>query len=483
MTKKIICLVLVFFALMSLFSCAKKPDDKENDGSQGTETVLRGVLRAGYGIADITPDLPIELNTNELLTRVEEPIYATCIALNDGENTVLLFSLDIKSIPDGQDKTLRELVSRRTGVPAENILLHATHNHSAPTPGVPSTSSAIVKWTSLFRSQAIEAAVAAIADLSSAKMLSGVAKTTNYAFVRRYIHEDGSFSGIHVKNVSQTKIVAHETEADDTVQIVRFVRDGKKDILIANWQAHAAHAIIKYGDAVAGDIPYHFRKRIEEKDDDLLAALFFGASGNINLTPKIQSRNMCNADYVKVGTFLAATVYDQLEELSEMKTDRISVLSSYCVAPYRDVSSEEVERAELVLAAGEPGSAEYEEALVKYGFNSRYEVSTVISLSERQGKNGEIMLRTIAVGDLAFAAVPYEMFDTNGMEVKTGSPYKMTFILATTNGSQGYMPSAIAVPNGGYEVYTSSYKYGTAEKVVGKLLEMLNEMKNTTHGQ
>ena len=111
MTKKIICLVLVFFALVSLFSCAKKPDDKENDGSQGTENVLRGVLRAGYGIADITPDLPIELNTNELLTRVEEPIYATCIALSDGENTVLLFSLDIKSIPDGQDKTLRELVS------------------------------------------------------------------------------------------------------------------------------------------------------------------------------------------------------------------------------------------------------------------------------------------------------------------------------------------------------------------------------------
>lgn len=479
MTKKIICLCLAFLVLLSLFSCGKSPDNKENDGSGDAENVGGGAFKAGYGIADITPELPIELNTNELLTRVEEPIYATCIALNDGNNTALLFSLDIKSIPDEQDKILRDLVSARTGVPAENIFLHATHNHSAPTPGVPSSSSAIVKWTSLFRLQTIEAAVAAIADLSSAKMLSGVAKTTNYAFVRRYIHEDGSFSGIQVKNISQTKIVAHETEADDTVQIVRFVRDDKKDILIANWQAHAAHAIIKYGDAVAGDIPYHFRKRLEEKDDDLLAALFFGASGNINLTPKIQSRNMCNADYVKVGTFLAAAVYGQLENLCEMETGKISALSSYCVAPYREVSSEEVDRAELVLAAGEPDSAEYEEALVKYGFNSKYEVNTVISLSGRQGQNGEMMLRTVAVGDLAFAAVPYEMFDTNGMEVKTGSPYKMTFILATTNGSQGYMPSAIAVPNGGYEVYTSSYKYGTAEKVVAKLLDMLDEMKNT----
>jgi hypothetical protein len=87
------------------------------------------------------------------------------------------------------------------------------------------------------------------------------------------------------------------------------------------------------------------------------------------------------------------------------------------------------------------------------------------------------MLRTIAFGDLAFAAVPYEMFDTNGMEVKSASPYKTTFILATTNGSHGYMPSEIAVRNGGYEVYTSIYKYGTAEKIVGELLEMLGKMK------
>jgi hypothetical protein len=336
---------------------------------------------------------------------------------------------------------------------------------------------AISKWTQNFRYRVLDAAKDAIADLSDAKMLSGTAKTTNFAFVRRYIHEDGTFSGIHVKNVSSTKIVRHETEADDTVQIVRFVREDKKDILIANWQAHAAHAIETFRDAVSGEIPYHFRDKLLQKDDDLLVALFFGASGNINLTVRIPSLDICNANYVKTGARLGDAVLAELENLKETEAGKITVLSQYYVAPYRTVDGERVEDAKLVAAAGEHDSAEYNEMMVKYGFNSRYEVSTLISLGNNQGKNGKIMLRTIAFGDLTFAAVPYEMFDTNGMEVKSASPYKTTFILATTNGSHGYMPSEIAVRNGGYEVYTSIYKYGTAEKIVGELLEMLGKMK------
>ena len=70
------------------------------------------------------------------------------------------------------------------------------------------------------------------------------------------------------------------------------------------------------------------------------------------------------------------------------------------------------------------------------------------------------------------------MFDTNGMEVKEGSPCKMTFILGTTGGASGYVPSALAVKNGGYEVYSSNFTYGTAEAVVAELLQMLKRLKN-----
>ena len=69
------------------------------------------------------------------------------------------------------------------------------------------------------------------------------------------------------------------------------------------------------------------------------------------------------------------------------------------------------------------------------------------------------------------------MFDTNGMQVKEGSPFEMTFVLTNAGGSFAYIPSAEAVPHGGYEVYKTSYAYGTAEQIVGELLSMLGEFK------
>ena len=69
------------------------------------------------------------------------------------------------------------------------------------------------------------------------------------------------------------------------------------------------------------------------------------------------------------------------------------------------------------------------------------------------------------------------MFDTNGVELREASPFKVTIVLTACGGSWGYVPSALAVPNGGYEVYTTQWVFGTAEKVVEELVEMLKAQK------
>ena len=79
------------------------------------------------------------------------------------------------------------------------------------------------------------------------------------------------------------------------------------------------------------------------------------------------------------------------------------------------------------------------------------------------------------IGDLAFVSAPFEMFDTTGMYIKENSPYEMTFIMTCTNGSFGYVPSENAFVNGGYEVYTSRFVKGTAEKAADILLELIKK--------
>jgi hypothetical protein len=80
-------------------------------------------------------------------------------------------------------------------------------------------------------------------------------------------------------------------------------------------------------------------------------------------------------------------------------------------------------------------------------------------------------------GDVAFVAVPYEMYDSNGMYVKENSPADMTFVLTCAGGAYAYVASTFASKNGGYDAYKTSFAYGTGDAVAEHLVEMLKKLK------
>ena len=53
----------------------------------------------------------------------------------------------------------------------------------------------------------------------------------------------------------------------------------------------------------------------------------------------------------------------------------------------------------------------------------------------------------------------------------------MTFVITNAGGAGAYVPSALAVPNGGYEVYTAVDEFGTAERMVSEFLAILRSHK------
>ena len=62
-------------------------------------------FKTGYAKVDITPSWPVPLsgygNTHKRIhNNVLDPIYAVCVAVNDGENTLLLYHLDLTSTTD-----------------------------------------------------------------------------------------------------------------------------------------------------------------------------------------------------------------------------------------------------------------------------------------------------------------------------------------------------------------------------------------------
>lgn len=445
-----------------------------------------GVFKAGYARTVITPKLPAMLDSldGQTMTKVKDDLYATCIAVNDGENTALLYTVDVKNIGPKVYATLKLRISVATKVPQDNIIISATHSHSAFTPidsGSSVDNKEIQSWTATLPSTMVNIAKEAIADMEDAEIYTGRAHTPNMAFVRRYLHADGTYSnkGTIEGLKSTTPIVAHAAEADDILQMIRFVRKDKKDIVMVNWQGHLAAAINEYPGAVTADLAYYVRSNVEIKNDDILIAYFQGASGNLNLSSPVKGLQKYE-NYQVVGRKLAQTVLDNVsvDKLTKVQAGEIKGTGTTFQAERRTFSAKRVTEATQVLAL-EAGSDEQLALMVKYKFNSLYAAKSAVgSTKDPSVTTREMNLSAISFGDLGFIGAPYEMFDDNGMQIKDASPYSMTFILTCAGGYWAYVPSEIYYTTyGGYEVDDTQFAMGVAEKAVAEFVRMLKELK------
>ena len=472
--------ILLFIAIiLSFYSCAREisldppTDTAATTVSETTETHQKTEkfdFYAGYARADITPDtFPISMNSEKKAIRVKDKIYATCVALSDGETTVLIMTIDVRQVSSDTFAEMVEKIEKETKIPKENVIISATHNHTAP--DHTSTASLNKKWLSNCVITVKDIAKEAIADLTLTEAYMGRAESEGLNFVRRYKLADGTYlSG----GSTTQKILEHESEADTEIQLLKFEREGKKDILMVNWQAHAGHALSTDTNVITADFISKFRDDIE-KEDDLLFAYYQGAAGNINLHSLITGKQIQNS-YSVVGRKMAQKCIDVLDSLEKVEIGKIKVLSSSYTAT---VDTARYYRAEALYKANDFDSAR----LQSYGFTSKSDVVwTYICSAYRlhNGKDGvlDIPISAVSMGDIGFVTAPYEMFDANGVQIKEGSNFKMTFVCAYANGDYGYIPSSLAHSHGGYEVSSCCFVSGTGEELANKMVSMLKEIKN-----
>ena len=80
----------------------------------------------------------------------------------------------------------------------------------------------------------------------------------------------------------------------------------------------------------------------------------------------------------------------------------------------------------------------------------------------------------VAVGDVVFAGFPGEPFTEMGRAVKRASKFTLTIPACAANGYEGYYPTIDCFKESGYEVRSSRYVGGTAEKIVETSIEIIN---------
>ena len=418
--KKLISLILLLAVVAGLFACGGTPETEEAPVS----------LSVGYGRVKITPEKTVFMTGyGDDITRLSkgtlQDLYVTCIAITDStDQTIMLITADL--LYADMHPQVRGAVVKATGVPFENIIYGTTHTHSGP-----KISDKNPAWLKQYYEYVAQAATQAMEDRAPATVNIATNQVENLTFVRHYNVADGRVMGDNFWSDGQAP-VSHRTEADNTLQLISFQREGKKPVVMINWQGHATLSSTGMvgakatRDMLSSDYIGPCRDYVEA-ESDYLFAFFLSGSGNLNAYSRIEGEGL--KDYKLYGQTLGQAVLSTLETTQPAQAGAVQTAKKI-----QDVKS----------AKGNPGQIEF---------------------------------YALAAGDISFVNAPYEMFDTTAMAIKKQTPYKMTFVITVANGEMGYMPTQECWDYPGcYEVNSCYFERGTAEIMEQAFLDTLNSL-------
>ncbi len=121
--------------LASLLIPALFPDRVSAQITAEGSFVVESNLRVGAAKIDITPDEVRDLEVvghRRKVTGVRDPLRAGVLILDDGETKAAIVTTDLINAYQPLVDMARERIAAETGIPAANIMVTASHNHSGP---------------------------------------------------------------------------------------------------------------------------------------------------------------------------------------------------------------------------------------------------------------------------------------------------------------------------------------------------------------
>ncbi|MBR4305119.1 MAG: hypothetical protein IKT81_07285, partial [Clostridia bacterium] len=277
------------------------------------------MLKAGFARLDVTPPLGSDLAgyfSVRLAEGILDPIYLNAVAIGNENSTIVIITSDFLSIMEVFATRIRNMIAAATGIPADNIMITALHQHTSIRLGVwPWTGSMEDEnYLNILYKKYVDVTRLALRDMSDAKMCTAVQETAEtISFIRRYKMKDGST----VTNPGKLNPdIDHPIgEADNNVRLVRFKRDGKKDIAFVNFSTHPD---VIGGKLFSADWPGFVRSFVEQDIADTHCLVANGAQGDTNHVNTGIAEEQGGYGYSEhMGRVIADTVIDVWDKTTE----------------------------------------------------------------------------------------------------------------------------------------------------------------------
>ncbi len=440
-------------------------------------------LTVGTAVVDITPPVGYRMSGyfyERLSTGVHDPLHARALAFAQGDERGAIVLCELVGVPAEATRPAREEASRRTGIPAANILIAATHSHTGPAyfgarfayfkeqaiaehNADPHEATSYLETLTGDLVRVIEEAVAHRVPVS---LRAGGATQEGLAFNRRFHMKDGSVRFNPGKQ--NPEIVEPAGPTDPSVPVILFepLEDSVPPTLLTSF---AMHLDTVGGTEYSADYPYYMGNVLHQKYEDLVPIFAIGPAGDINhvdVSTKAPQKGHEEAE--RIGNTLGATVLKALESLPRVDVPSFAVRTESVTLPLQYYSAEDVAYAmanrDMIADSEVP-------------FLERVRLYKIVDLQMRGGDSIAVDVQAFRLGpDVAVVGLPGEIFVNLGLAITRASPFKTTLIIELANDYAGYVPTRKAFEEGSYETVNSRVQPGGGEALVDAAVRQLKAL-------
>ncbi|MEA4995608.1 MAG: neutral/alkaline non-lysosomal ceramidase N-terminal domain-containing protein [Petrimonas sp.] len=435
-------------------------------------------LKAGAATVNITPQESHFLFgypfVDRMSTGTHDDLLSSALYLTDGKNQVLFISNDVIYVSKASTARIREGISKETGIQASNILVAATHTHSAPVtvdvvisandPIVPKVDRNYLKF---MEENTVKAACQAVENATLAEIAVVVGDATGVGTNR------------------------HNPEwAKDTDVPAVFVKNKYNDEFISCMLICNMHPTILHENSTlySSDFPHFVRKTLQEVvlGNDRPVIYFTGTAGN--QSPRHVTKSNTFEEAKRIGQIVADSISSKLTETVTFSSHiPVSAAQKFVDLPKRAFPSIEwaVEHRDKTkkrfeeLKKNSEIPQEVRTAEVNWFgseellYLSKLAQDNKLEKAYQSSLPAEIQI--IKVGEWKFVAWPGEVFVEYGIELKNHA--KEIALITYANGElQGYLVTQEAQDGGYYEAGNSFFDYKAGKLMLAETIKELKLM-------
>jgi len=450
-------------------------------------------VRAGFAERDISPEIGMEQPGGyhkSFHRSFHDPCKVRVAVFDDGQKCAAIVGVDALAVPQSLVDNARRGIVERCGIPAEAVLIAASHSHSSGPVGMvqpgefdhasPLVQKLAYEQSSMANPEYLRRVEQAIIDAVAAAHQSrtdvqcgfGSGREDQVAYNRRFRMKNG-LSHTH-PGQGNPDMIEPAGPVDPEVGVVAVWNgEGKLIGCIVNF---ACHATTSPG-GISANYIYYLEKVIRGvMGGDAVVVFTAGASGDVtqvdNLSPTKHPAPEAWAQLLggRVGAE-AVKVMFAIDRTAEFPVDfRVKTLQ----IPRRKPSSQRVEECLALIESPPPGVDPTKLTFAK-------EI-LMLDAKIQSEPVAAVEVQTIQLGPAVFVSNPAEYFCQFGLDIKQGSPFPLTFPVELANGCVGYVPTeeALGSSGGGYETRLTAYSnlIPTAGKTIADTgIELTKQMQ------